>query len=200
MSREKMYSAVEKVDGGSALVDMIKAEFKIVDGEAKDHREDATTAREELKNANVINEGLEEKIKTAGETTVPKTEMEKQLNAITETLAGITKERDDEKALNESHTAEKKQAALEKHFTDAGLEGFGAIGSADAVAVSKPKLSYTEDGKMQYGDKVGDEGVEAFKADNARFLVNKGTHTPPASTTNGTPEASTALRDQMLRD
>ena len=196
MDRRALYSAMEKLDGGKELVTGAKALFANVDDEAKTHRE----ANDETEKQRLALENENKTLKEKSENTVPKTEMEKQLNAIQETLAGITKERDDEKALNESHTAEKKQAALEKHFTDAGLEGFGAIGSADAVAVSKSKLSYTEDGKMQYGDKVGDEGVEAFKADNARFLVNKGTHTPPASTTTGTPEASTALRDQMLRD
>jgi len=192
VDRKAFYSALEKIEGSEDVKAMAKTLFEGSDAESKKYREASEGFEKQLETLSEDMDGLKIKLDESTTNTVPKTEMEKQMLVIQKTLDGITKERDDERSINEKNTAEKKQGALEKHFFDSVSESFGAVGAGDAVAVSLGKLGYSESGEMEYGGKIGDDAVELFKTDNSRFTVNRGTSTSGGTPTNSNPSAKPA--------
>ena len=195
-SRKEIYEKLEAIEGGESIRDALKELFQADDTKLQEAVDSLKTAKGDMQTLKEEFDGL----KSASADTVPKTEMEKAISEMQKTLKEITDERDAEKAINEKNAAEKKQSALEKHFFDSVADPFGAVGAGDAVAVSKDKMGYNEEGEMSYSGKIGDEAIELFRTDNARFMPNKGT-----STTGGNNEGSNSgyvdeLRAQMLRD
>ena len=177
VDRKAFYDAIEKIDGTEEVKTMAKTLFEGLDAESKKYREASEGFETKFNTLTTEFDGIKSKLEESNTNTVPKTGLEKQMATMQATLDGMTKERDDERAINEANLAEKKQGALEKHFFDSVSESFGAIGAGDAVAVSLGKLGYNDGGDMQYNGKTGDDAVEAFKTDNSRFTENRGTGT-----------------------
>ena len=195
-SRKEIYEKLESIEGGESIKDALKELFQADDKKLQDSEDSLKAVKGDLSTIKEEFEGL----KSASADTVPKTEMEKAIAEMQKTLKAITDERDAEKAINEKNAAEKKQSDLEKHFFDAVSEPFGAVGAGDAVAVSKGKMGYNEEGEMSYSGKVGDEALELFRTDNARFMPNRGTSTTGGNSEQNDTSYIDSLREQMLRD
>jgi len=181
VKRKDLFKTIRDMDGGEDLEKMVEALFGEADAESKKYRVASEGFESQLEKLTTDFDGIKSQLEESTTNTVPKTEMEKQMLAIQKTLDGITKERDDERSINEKNSAEKKQGVLEKHFFDSVSSSFGVVGAGDAVAVSLGKLGYSESGEMEYNGISGDDAVESFKTDNARFLENKGTSTSGGS-------------------
>ncbi len=199
MERKEFYAMLEKVEGGADLVRSAKGIFSGLDEEAKGYRTERDTATTQNTTLADQIKTLTEKAGKLDEVTGQKTGFENQLAEMQKTLDLVITERDDEKKISAQLAGEKKTSALHKHFHDSVSEAFGSQGANDAVAVSLSKLGYSEDGKMSYDGKFEGEATEAFKADNQRFLMNKGTGTSGGESS-GFSSDFEAKKAQMLRD
>lgn len=183
-SRVKIYDALDKIEGTGDVKALVKSVLENSDKESKKYRESSEEFEKKLDKITTEFGDIKNKLEVANSDGVEKTELEKLVAELTNTVKTITSERDTEKQEKEElkieadkTAGEKRQGKLEKHFLDLTTETFGATGASDAVAVSRSKLSYSEGGDMMYDGKTGDEGAELFKTDNKRFLLNKGTST-----------------------
>ena len=202
-SRKEIYEKLESIEGGESIKDSLKELFQADDKKLQDSEDSLKAVKGDLSTLRDEFDGL----KSASADTVPKTQLEQVVAEMKKELGVISKERDEEKQLrikeqelNEKNEVEKKQAALEKHFFDSISEPFGAVGASDAVKVSKDKMAYTDEGDMSYSGKVGDEALELFRTDNARFMPNRGTSTTGGNSEQNDTSYIDSLREQMLRD
>ncbi len=184
MERKEVYETLEKIEGGEAVKNAVKSLLYGLDQDVKRYRENSESLDSKLKELGEEMGTLKGQLEESNNNGVQKTELEKlvadmnkKLTAVETELGTVRDERDTVKKQNEQQTAERKQTELEKYFYNSVSESFGAVGAGDAVAVSLAKLGYSEEGEMQYSGVTGDSAIEQFKADNARFVENKGTGT-----------------------
>jgi hypothetical protein len=198
-TRKEIYSMLEGIEGAESAKDALKALFTEDDTKLQEQVNLVKSVKLEVAEA----KSLIEDFKAKNENTVPKTEMEKALADIQNTLGVITQERDDIKKANEQATLEKKNGELNSHFSKAVLDSFGSKNTEMAVgfAMSNGTISYGEDNAMGYNGKFGDDAIEAFKADNAHLVQNKGTGTSGGdSAMVGGNAYGDELREIMMRD
>jgi len=198
MSRKDVYSKIEKMEGGEAIRDALKALFQADDTKLQESIDANGTLKTEMGDLRTSIDDL----KASNENTVPKTEMEKAIADMQKTLGDITTERDEIKVANEKNVIEKKNGEINSHFSKAVLDSFGSKNAEMAVgfAMSNGSINYNDDGEMGYNGKIGDDAIESFKTDNSHLVQNRGTGTSGGNNSSTDTSYVDSLRKQMLRD
>jgi hypothetical protein len=201
-TRKEIYSKIEKMEGGEAIRDALKALFQEDDTKLQELVDAGKTSKTDYDTKLTDLTGELEALKASGENTVPKTEMETQVSAIQTMLDTITTERDEIKTQNAQNEVDKKNGELNTHFSKSVLDSFGSKNTEMAVGfgMSSGAIAYTEAGEMSYNGKLGDDGIEAFKTDNSHLVQNKGTGTSGGQGGGQADASFEALRAQMMRD
>ena len=170
-SRKDIYTQLESIEGGEAIKNALKELFQADDKKLQES-DDALKA---LKgDTTSLNDQFEE-LKKAGESSVPKTEVEKQIADMQKSLDVLTTERDEAKQAAEQAATEKKNNDIRDFFSSAVVDGFGAKNAKRAVndGLSDGHIKYTDSGEMSYKGKVGDEAIEAFIENNDHFEIDR---------------------------
>lgn len=196
MSIKTVYEALETMDNGSELVDIVKGELgKVVDLEAKLRLKDKELASTAEK-FEATNTQMEELKAKAEENTQGKTEFEKQLNTLQKQINTMTERLETSEKEKANIENERKTASLKADFGNSLNSMFGEK-FGDTLTknmIAEGSLKYDDNGKVIFENEKGvyskDEALEIIKGEYKDYLrpSGGGSGSPP-------PKPNTRARD-----
>lgn len=155
MTLAEIYAALEKVEGGSLMIEAIKTELSKANGDAKSNREAKEKAEGSLKE---LQAQLEELKKTNEGLQGTKKTQETELSELQKQVAALIKQTEEAKAASLAEKKARTDAEIRSQVVDAFTKK-NAMDPQEFSVLVAPKIKINEKGEYYYVKKDGTNGT-----------------------------------------